>query len=112
MTGPNQHYLPQKLLRGFAAGKKGRHTQVWAYRRNGDAFPTSTRGIGASRHFNSPPEDMTLDTAISDCEQELDKVVDELRALPDGASVPSTVAAELATHLVGANCRGNIRASA
>lgn len=98
--GPNQHYIPQKLLRGFASGKTGKHTQVWVYPRNGKPFPTSTRGVGASRYFNSPPEDMRLEKAIGNYEQGLDKAIDELRALPDGAAVASSIAAELTTHLV------------
>lgn len=106
MSGSNQHFIPQSLLRGFGVMKK-KATYVVAYTYNRGVFNPPTQGIAAERTFYSElsvdGQEETLDDRITKYETPLGQVLRDLRNLPSGAVANSYVAAELVTHLAVRN---------
>lgn len=111
MAGRKQHHIPQCLLRGFEARRKGKHTQVYVFRAGQESYLSSTEGVAAERYFySSLPTDKnkTLDDQITDYEQRLSSLLNQLRASCSSEPVDASVAAEVVTHLTvrGAYLRG------
>src|SRR6185312_12605251 len=100
MSGRNQHFIPQSLLRGFGV-KRGKKTYVVAYTFDRGVFAPPTDGIGAEGNFYSELDvdggTETLDDKITDYEQRIPAVLEQLRQLSDEAD--AALAAELVTHL-------------
>ena len=80
MAGVRQHYLPQFLQRSFAndAGL------TWLFRKGERSLQTSTRNIGVERTFYTKPGDTAVDDAITIAEENLSRVVRELRTSAAG----------------------------
>lgn len=104
MSGRKQHFIPQSLLRAFGT-QKGKKTYVVAYTFDRGVFAPPTDGIGAERSFYSEldVEETTgsLDDKITDYEQQIPAVLDQLRQVSEEAA--AAVAAELVTHLTVRN---------
>jgi hypothetical protein len=104
MSGRNQHFIPQSLLRGFGT-KRGNKTYVVAYTFDRGTFAPPTDGIGAQRSFYSELDveggSETLDDKITDYEQQIPAVLDRLRQ--PSLEVDAGLAAELVTHLTVRN---------
>lgn len=104
MSGRNQHFIPQSLLRGFGV-KRGKKTYVVAYTYDRGIFAPPTDGIGAEGNFYSELDvegtTETLDDKITDYEQRLPSIFEGLRepSVHSDAAVP----AELVTHLTVRN---------
>lgn len=104
MSGRKQHFIPQSLLRGFGT-QKGKKTYVVAYTHDRGTFTPATDGIGAERSFYSELDveggSTTLDDKITDYEQQIPSVLENLRQVSD--AIDPVVAAELVTHLAVRN---------
>lgn len=104
MSGRNQHFIPQSLLRGFGV-KRGKKTYVVAYTFDRGIFAPPTDGIGAEGNFYSELDVEgtieTLDDKITDYEQRLPSVFEQLREPSVHAN--ATLPAELVTHLTFRN---------
>src|SRR4051812_43596423 len=76
-----QHYVPQCLLRGFAAGKSDK---VWAVDKSGDrpAFQTAIKNVAAEKdfyNFETPEGLVTLEHALSGLETRVAGVLRRIR---------------------------------
>jgi len=96
-SGPNRHYIPQALMRGFGRStKSGKAVQVVAYFHDGRVVPTNTKNIGSARNFY--PD--SVDNKITDYENTiLGKVLKKLRDSSVGTEVNAQEASELVVHL-------------
>lgn len=102
MAGRKQHYIPQCLLRGFEAKRNGRHAQVHVFRVGGNSYLSSTEGVASERDFYSSlstGDRKTLDDLITDYEQRLSPLLNQLRNVRHKVPVDSLLAAEVVTHL-------------
>src|SRR3954451_2575706 len=104
MSGRKQHFIPQSLLRGFGV-ERSKKTYVVAYTYDRGIFAPPTDGIGAERSFYSELDvertSETLDDRITDYEQRIPAVLNQLRQV--SAEADPAVAAELVTHLTVRN---------
>ncbi|CAN7148971.1 DUF4238 domain-containing protein [Acidovorax delafieldii] len=100
MSGRKQHFIPQLVQRGFAAGKGKKSTQVYVFPRERPRFITATEGVAAQRDFYSPPSDEeTLDDKITHYEGSV--LAPAIAALREGEPGPidSNAAAAVVVHL-------------
>lgn len=105
LTGPNQHFIPQTLLRRFRNTTKGiAHVHVCHADRS---YVSPTTNVAAQRHLYSDgnaDEGERLDTIITRQENgQFNEDFNALTKLPDGPVEPSLVGRVVA-HLAG---RGN-----
>lgn len=73
----NQHYVPQFLLKGFLVLETD--NQTWVYRHD-RTFQTNIRNVGSQRDFYGHRDQETADFAIEAAEQEISKLLAELRS--------------------------------
>lgn len=103
MAGRKQHFIPQRLLREFAAVElPGKKPKVWVFPRSAEAFRCATDGAAAQRHFYSELSGHggpTLDDKITAYEQELSPAYEHLQALSVGEAASAPIVAEFVTHL-------------
>lgn len=100
MSGRKQHFIPQTVLRGFAAAKSGKATQVYVFSKGKPAYLSATQGVAAQRDFYSRPSDEeTLDDRITAYEGAV--LAPAVAALRDSAPGPldAHVAAAVVVHL-------------
>lgn len=100
MSGRKQHFIPQLVQRGFAAGKGKKSTQVYVFPRDRPRFITATESVAAQRDFYSPPSDEeTLDDKITHYEGSV--LAPAIAALREGEPGPidSNAAAAVVVHL-------------
>lgn len=113
MSGRKQHFIPQALLRGFAAaGGSTKLPKVWVFAASKAPFPAGTDGVAAQRHFYSKPQgdgSETLDDVITRYESRLAVLLRQLEASPSGQAVDVEIAKECVGHLVLRNA--HLRAS-
>jgi hypothetical protein len=103
MTGPNQHYIPQFLQRGFGVRWAGKTKDIWQYRKGHPATLESIERIGAEAHFYSSPSDSEtaeLDAKITRLERPLARQVKTLSLLKSGSAVDAKIAFDVLFHLV------------
>jgi hypothetical protein len=78
---PNDHYVPQFLLRGFAVGKR---KQLYAFdKRDGRFFHPSIRNLACEQSFYEPQEDKGLsglDSWIEQAETAIAPMIQQIRA--------------------------------
>ena len=103
MTGPNQHYIPQFLQRGFGVRWAGKTKDIWLYQKDGPATLEPIEHIGAETHFYSSPSDgenAELDAKITRLERLLARQVKTLSLLKSGSAVDAKIAFDVLFHLV------------
>lgn len=106
MSGDNQHYIPELLLKGFRIPNWDE--RVWKFTRNRPK-PTrrsSIRRVAADPNFYSKLStdgSKTLDDHVTDYETEFANRLFSLRAIPAADNVDPAVAAEVVTHLIVRN---------
>ncbi|MBF0263141.1 MAG: DUF4238 domain-containing protein [Magnetococcales bacterium] len=101
MSGRKQHYIPQFLLRKFAAIKKKKGNQVYVYTKE-KCILTETKNIGAERDFYSSlaiPGIQQLDDKITNHEKEMAVMLISLLNKGTSVSVDADIAASFVTHL-------------
>ena len=103
-TGPNQHYIPQMLLRGLGVLRKKKTNQNFyqvrvCYKEN--AFISATDRVGTKKYFYSPKGDSAkLDSLITVYEAErLNKLLQFFYECQHNNDIDSEVAAEFVGHL-------------
>lgn len=94
-----QHYVPQFLLRGFAAGK---HHQVFVFdKRSGRTFRTAVRNVAAENGFynldSGGDQPVSLEPALSRLEHETSDIIRRIRQDESLASVEPKERALLGT---------------
>lgn len=103
MSGRKQHYIPQSLLKGFEARRRGKHVQVYVFKTNQDPYLSSTEGVASSRDFYSSPScdaQKTLDDHITEYENnQLIGLLQNMREKAHGEFVSADEAIELVVHL-------------
>lgn len=97
MAGIKHHHIWQLLQRGFGE-RRGRDHHVWVYSKDKIAEQTATRLFGAEKYFYGP-EGSQADINITEYENETQSVIQDIRKLPDGATVDPEFAAILISHL-------------
>ena len=100
MGGPNQHYIPRFLQKGF--GVRPRRLLIWRFGRGEDAECRRIKRTGASDHFYSTPSPdgmPTLDDAITAVEQRMAAMLNDLRSGHLGDPVDAVIAAKVVSHL-------------
>lgn len=103
MTGPNQHYIPQFLQRGFGVRWGGKTKNIWQYQKDSPAALHPIELIGAEAHFYSAPSDKdtaALDDKITRLERPLARQVKTLSLQKGGSAVDPKIAFGLLFHLV------------
>jgi len=103
MTGPNQHYIPQFLQRGFGVRWAGKTKDIWLYRKDEPPTLEPIERIGAETHFYSSPSDSEnaeLDAKITKLERPLARQVRTLSLLKSGSAVDPKIAFDVLFHLV------------
>jgi len=75
-----QHYVPQFMLKGFAAGK---HDQVWVFdKKTGKTFRTTVRNVAVQRAFYDVPVPggtLSLEPSLASFEGEVAPLVKRIR---------------------------------
>jgi hypothetical protein len=106
MSGTNQHFIPQSLLRYFGQKRK-KQTRVVVYERD-NIFITATTGAAAQRYFYSrlpTNSEQTLDDRITLYEPRILQILQRLHALAAGAVVDGADSAEVISHLCVRNAQ-------
>lgn len=102
MSGKKQHFIPQCLLRGFAAQTRGVH-RLWVHHRDRGTFEANVQDVAASRFFYSGPraesEPQTLDDQITAYETRLADLLKSLKDAPEGQLSYGNEAREVVAHL-------------
>lgn len=108
MSGPNQHYIPQSLLRSFGTrAKKGKPTRVAVYKRD-SAFVTATTGAAAQRYFfsrKSVDGSPTLDDEITRYESRLATILQTIQVATTSSTLEPDEPSELIAHLCVRNAQ-------
>jgi hypothetical protein len=103
VSGPNQHFLMQSILRGFAADRSDQSVRVYAFERDREPILEDTRKVGSENHFYSDPATdgaETLDDRITNYERHrLARILGVLRSAPSGTSIKQVDAAEFVDHI-------------
>lgn len=100
MAGRGQHFIPRHFQKPFVISDV--KDQLWLHRRGkAEAIPIA-RGDAAKAHdFYSEPSrngDKTLDDLITEYEQKIFPMIDDLRDLPIGAQADAQICAEIVVH--------------
>lgn len=109
MSGPNQHYIPQCVLRGFGIRDNSPKVkkEVWKFERGCAPYKKSIKNTAAEDWFYSEPSvdgSKTLDDRITDYESNhFGRLLVSLRDKDIGAAVDPTQAAEIISHLTCRN---------
>lgn len=102
MAGKKQHYIPQCLLRAFAARSTPKRDYVFVFNNFKDPFLSPTEDVAAQRYFYSDASDTggtSLDDIITDYENYLAPRLVSLRNAEPDAPIESKLAAEVVAHL-------------
>lgn len=99
MSGRNQHHFWQLLQRGFGVERKPGYTTVYAYSKDRNPYPVSTRNYGAERDFFDFAPGEGADAQVSQTENELQGLVRHLRTGGEITRVHSEQLAKLIEHL-------------
>lgn len=105
--GPNQHHIPQSLLRGFACSetkRRGKASQkVWVYSRRAPSPALKLiKEVAAEKYFYSDPanpKSTQLDRDIKHLEDQIGLDLRQLRGGEPGEVVEPMMAATLVAHL-------------
>lgn len=80
MSGKRQHYLPRFLLAGFSHRKTRKDYYCWAYRVDGKCYEVNIKNIGVEKFFYGSLSDTVVDDSITDIENNLSALVENLRS--------------------------------
>lgn len=103
MSGPNQHYIPRFLQRGFGVRRRGKPKEIWEYKKGIPAELREIKHVGAEDFFYSAPSDektAELDDKITELETPLARQVNALKEMGSGGAVDPQVAHDILFHLV------------
>jgi hypothetical protein len=106
MAGKVQHEIPQLYQRGFLIAGAQPAERIFVFRKNGISFASNIDRAGAESYFYSglaTDDSRTLDDKITDYENRLGALVQQLRSAPTGTRIDSCVAAEVIAHLTTRN---------
>lgn len=104
MSGVNQHYLPQFLMRGFAVRAGTERSPIFKavehHRLRGVMDPRNIKSIGAQRNFYGKDGPGTVDDAIDRFENSLAPVIQQLNVGAELALGNVAQIASLVAHLI------------
>jgi Protein of unknown function (DUF4238) len=111
MSGSNQHYIPQFLLRGFRIQEKGMRDKIFVFRKGSEPVPERIKRIAADEYFYSATTtdgSESLDERITTYESSAASKLAQIRTAVGGSTIDSAIAAELVAHLTirNAHVRG------
>ena len=92
-TGPNRHYIPAFLQRGFAVSKKKQ--EIWFFGSGQEPEKRLIRNTGSGDSFYSD----STDDVITQLESDFAKSLSKIRGQTPGDSVSPEIAAALVSHL-------------
>jgi hypothetical protein len=98
-SGPNHHFLPRFLQRGFASGKKGKNPFVFYFDRNGTISERQISNVGADEYFYGHPSDSPVDEQLKLKENEFGLLIFELRNKRYSEPISGTLLPELFAHM-------------
>lgn len=84
MAGKRHHTIPQFLLRGFASSQRGNETKVWLYRKGARGVELNTANVAVEQYFYGRPDETDLDKRITDLEDDLARLFDNIRNATSG----------------------------
>lgn len=96
MAGKRQHYIPQFLQRGFTIDQDGK--QAWVVRSGEQPYKSGIQNIGVEGYFYTDRNDSLIDERITNKEDEINSIVNDLKSMQDGDIVPSDLVAPLIAH--------------
>jgi hypothetical protein len=105
MAGKVQHEIPQLYQRGFQIPSADAAERIFVFRKNG-IFASNIDRAGAESFFYSGlaiDGSRTLDDKITEYENRLGILVQQLRSAPIGTRIDSNLAAEVIAHLTTRN---------
>ncbi len=100
MGGPNQHFIPAHVLRGFAI--KNDRKRAWVFTASSEPKAERIKKLGSADYFYGAPSETsgeTLDDTITDYEDGLAKRIAALREVPLGTIADPLIPAEIVAHL-------------
>jgi len=105
MSGRKQHFIPQFLLRQFAASevRKTKSVRVWVHPKDRESYLSATEGVAAQRDFYSDVRAdgvATLDDIITKYESRFAWLVRSVASSPANSTIEQGHAAEIVSHLV------------
>ena len=113
MAGKKQHFIPRHFLKPFVIPGGGDH--LWMYRKGqSSAIRVARNDAAAQNYFYSRPSGdglPTLDDLMTEYEEKLHRVVDEIRRLQIGEVIDSAMIAQVVAHLMvrSSHMRGIMR---
>ena len=84
MAGKRHHTIPQFLLRGFSSSQRGNETKVWLYRKGAQGVELNTANVAVEQYFYGRPDETDLDKRITDLENDLARLIDNMRNVTSG----------------------------
>ena len=115
MAGKKQHFIPQHFQKPFVIPGGG--DRLWMFRRgNSSGVKVARKKAAAQEYFYSKPSDdgsPTLDDLVTEYENDLQAIVDQIRALQIGNDIDSIAISKVVAHLSvrSSHMRGVIRES-
>ncbi len=97
--GPNQHFLPRFLQRGFASGRGGRNPLVWYFPRNESISHQRINTIGADAYFYGHPSESPVDERLKARENDFGAMVFKLRKAKASQVIENQLMPELFAHM-------------
>src|SRR5258708_13024621 len=100
MGGPNQHFIPAHVLRGFAI--KNDRKRAWVFTASSEPKAERIKKLGSADYFYGAPSETsgeTLDDTITDYEDGLAKRFVALLEVPLGTIAHPLIPSEFVPHL-------------
>lgn len=95
MAGKRQHYIPQFLQRGFTIDSS---EKAFVIRAGKPPYLSNIQNIGVEGYFYTEGDDVVVYDLITEEENAISLVVNNLRNYPNGKIVSSKLAAQLSAH--------------
>lgn len=99
MSGSGQHFLPQFLMKGFSSRIDSDDAYVWVCRKGGKIFETNTKNIGKETEFYGPEGIETVDQKITDYENKIHLIIDELRSKDHSLEIHDPSIVDFVSHI-------------
>lgn len=98
-SGPNQHFLPQFLQRGFSLAGKRKNPFVFFFQRNGSITERQINSIGADEYFYGHPSESAVDEELKKWESRFGSMVAQLRKIRVSQAVSDPLMPKLFAHM-------------
>jgi len=98
-SGPNHHFLPRLLQRGFASRRGGKNPYVWFFQCAGRIDEKRIGAIGADAYFYGHPSESQVDERLKARENDFGALAFELRKATASQVIDNDLVPELFAHM-------------